>query len=113
MAKQKRTTKIPDGPTRLTNIVLAVSALLALQFAYHVCWSSQQYAWFSVENTPKTYSAVVAVALAVYVWMKGDRQYQRYAVVSILTALAVSFVIWLLGDTAAGQYLRGANGFWA
>lgn len=113
MPKRSNTTKSPNASLALTNFLLGVSTLLTLQFVYHICWMAQEYALVNVESSPKTYSAVIVVILAAYVWMKGGKSYQRYVIVALLTAIIVGYIVWLLGETGVGQYLQGANGFWA
>jgi len=112
MSKRTTDSKSPSTSSALPNFLLGVSVLLTLQFIYHICWMAQEYAFSNVENTPKTYSAIIAVLLLVYVWVKGGRTYQRYVVVGLCTAIFLGYMIWLLGETGVGQYLQGANGFW-
>lgn len=113
MVRQKSTKAASDKVLTLPNVLLALSVLLTLQFVYNICWAAQQYAFYSVENGMKNYNAVVAIILAAYVWKKSEKTYQRYIIVGIVTAIALGYVVWLLGETGVGGYLRNSNGFWS
>jgi hypothetical protein len=98
--------------TILMNGLLFIGILLAFQFIYHVCWMAQVYAVSGEENAPKTYTAVACLLIALFVWAKSSKHYQKYIIVSILTAIVIGYLIWGLGTTGAGHYLITSTSFW-
>lgn len=104
MAEEKKITPQQRNNHLISSVLLA-SALLAGVFLQSVLALTQDARQGHMLGSPNSFAGWPSAVLAAYVFFAGPRLRYKFAVVIILTLLAVCTLVWFLGLTSAGESL--------
>lgn len=108
-AKIVKKSKKLNKEEALLGVTVAACLWLSFSFLFHTIVLTKWLVINNVLGAPKTITAVFFVLFAAYAWIKAKDAWIKYLLLSLTVIIAVCYLIWLFGLTAAGNGLETIN----
>lgn len=104
----KKVSKHDSGA--LINLCLILAALFTV-YNFVVVLSLIHNLKFSILGSPSVYSLIPAALLSIYVLIAGQKSWEKYISVILLTVLVVDVLVWFFAVTGVSALIFGNSSF--